>query len=305
MAKPLARPPRRMLIARALAGTTFPALLASMSSAARQAPPRSREQEIEPAIEKGRLQQASVAWCYGAPLEELAKVTAALGLKGIDVVQPESYPTLKKYGLVCTMTPCMSRGYGIGKALNKKENHEGLMQLVRDQIDASAEAGFRNILVFSGNRQDGLSDKEGLENCAEGLKQVVGYAEEKNQLILMELLNSKRDHKGYMCDRTHWGVELVQKVGSPAFKLLYDIYHMQIQEGDVIATIRENHEHIGHYHTAGVPGRSNLDETQELYYPAIMNAIAETGFDGYVAQEFIPRGDKVEALRQAVVTCDV
>ena len=201
MATPLARPTRRMLIARALAGTTFPALLASMSNAGSNAGSSAARhsgstQEIEPAVEKGRLKQASVAWCYGAPLEELAKVTAALGLKGIDVVQPESYPILKKYGLVCTMTPCMSRGYGIGKALNKKQNHEGLLQLVRDQIDASAEAGFRNILVFSGNREDGLSDNEGLENCAEGLKQVVGYAEAKGQLILMELhecLNNTND----------------------------------------------------------------------------------------------------------------
>jgi len=290
-----------MLIARALAGAAVPALMSSLSAQ----PARQSNAEIKPAVRKGRLKQASVAWCYGAPLEELAKVTAALGLTGIDVVNPPDWPVLKKYGLTSTMTPCMERGYGIGNGLNKKQNHEGHLQLVKERIDASAQAGFRNILVFSGNRQDDLSDKEGLENCAIALREIAPYAEKKGQLLQMELLNSKRDHKGYMCDRTHWGVELVQKVGSPAFKLLYDIYHMQIQEGDVIATIKEFHEHIGHYHTAGVPGRSNLDETQELYYPAIMNAVAETGFDGVVAQEFIPRGDKVKALTQAVEACDV
>ncbi len=290
-----------MLIARALAGAAVPALMSSLSAQ----PARQSNAEIKPAVRKGRLKQASVAWCYGAPLEELAKVTAALGLTGIDVVNPPDWPVLKKYGLTSTMTPCMERGYGIGNGLNKKQNHEGHLQLVKERIDASAQAGFRNILVFSGNRQDDLSDKEGLENCAIALREIAPYAEKKGQLLQMELLNSKRDHKGYMCDRTHWGVELVQKVGSPAFKLLYDIYHMQIQEGDVIATIKEFHEHIGHYHTAGVPGRSNLDETQELYYPAIMNAVAETGFDGVVAQEFIPRGDKVKALTQAVQACDV
>ena len=294
---------RRALIGRALAGTSVPALLASMAEASTQETIAGIE--IEPAVVKGRIQQASVLWCFGAPLPVLARISKALGLVGVDVVSPPDWPILQKHGLLSTMTPCMERGYGIGNGLNKKENHEGHLQLVKERIDASAEAGFRNILVFSGNRAEGLSDKQGLENCAEALRQIAPYAEEKGQLILMELLNSKRDHKGYMCDRTHWGVELVQKVGSPAFKLLYDIYHMQIQEGDVIATIREAHEHIGHYHTAGVPGRGNLDETQELYYPAIMEAILETGHEGYVAQEFIPKGDKIAALRQAVTTCDV
>lgn len=256
-------------------------------------------------VRKGRLAQTAVHWCYGGPLEELAALSARLGLSGIDVVHPNDWPILKKHGLVSSMTPCFERGYGIGNGLNKPENHEGHLELIRERIDLSAAAGFRNILVFSGNREADLSDAQGLENCAVALRQVVDYAAEKGQVILMELLNSKRDHKGYMFDRTRWGVDLVQKVGSDAFKILYDIYHAQIQEGDVIATIREHHEHFGHYHTAGVPGRNNLDENQELYYPAIMGAIAETGYTGYVGQEFIPLGDKVAALTQAVELCDV
>ena len=161
------------------------------------------------------------------------------------------------------------------------------------------------MICFSGNR-DGMDDDAGLRNCAVALKQIVGLAEKKNVVICMELLNSKRNHKDYMCDRTHWGAELVNQVGSPNFKLLYDIYHMQVQEGDVIATIREYKDCIGHYHTAGVPGRNEFDETQELYYPAICKAIVETGFDGYMGQEFIPKKkDKLESLTQAVEICDV
>ncbi len=256
-------------------------------------------------IRRGRLKQAGVHWCYGGPLEELAALCARLGVSGIDVVHPDKWPVLIDHGLECTMTPAFERGFGIGRGLNRKEHHEGHLEVVRERIDRNAEAGFKNVLVFSGNRADDLSDAEGLENCAEALRQVVGYAEEKGQVIQMELLNSKRDHGGYMFDHTPWGADLVQKVGSDSFKILYDIYHAQIMEGDVIATIREFHEHFGHYHTAGVPGRHNLDENQELNYPAIMGAIAETGFDGFVGQEFIPTGDKVAALTQAVELCDV
>lgn len=296
---------RRSMIAAAVAGAAAAPLV-------RAAEPRRKQDDTDadPAgerrgVRKGRIKQSSTLWCYGRPIEELAAVSAALGLYGVDVVNPPDWPVLKKYGLVSTMTPCMERGYGIANGLNKVENHEGHLQLVKERIDQSAEAGFRNIVVFSGNREDGLSDRQGLENCARALRQIAPYAEKKGQLLLMELLNSKRDHKGYMCDRTAWGVELVQKVGSPAFKLIYDIYHMQIQEGDVIATIREFHQSIGHYQTAGVPGRRNLDDNQELHYPAIMRAIAETGYDGAVGHEFIPSGDPREALAQAVEWCDV
>ncbi len=259
----------------------------------------------EHGIKKGSIKQSGVGWCYGGPLEELCQLCVELGLGGVDVCHVGEFPLLKKYGLVSTMTRTMERGIGIGNSINKTENHEVAIEVLKGIIDASAEAGFENVIVFSGNRADGLSDQQGLENCAEALRQVAPYAEQKGQIIQMELLNSKRDHPGYMFDHMRWGVELVQKVGSDAFKILYDIYHAQIMEGDIIATIREHHEAIGHYHTAGVPGRSNLDETQELYYPAIMGAIAETGFQGFVGQEFRPRGDRRQAMIQAVELCDV
>ena len=290
-------PTRRSLLLGSLATATAPR--------SRGESTRWDAQQSGRGIRRGRLKQSSVHWCYGGPLEELARVSAGLGLSGIDVVAPAEWEILKRHGLISTMTPCMERGYGITNGLNKPENHAGHIALVKERIDASAEAGFRNILVFSGNRESGLSDGEGLENCARALRELVPLAEEKGQVLFMELLNSKRDHVGYMCDRTTWGADLVQKVGSDAFKLLYDIYHMQIQEGDVIATIKEFAESIGHYHTAGVPGRGNLDENQELNYPAIMGAIAENAFDGCVGQEFIPQGDKVAALTQAVELCDV
>jgi hydroxypyruvate isomerase len=261
--------------------------------------------ERRPGVRQGRLKQSAVHWCYGGPLEELAALSARLGLTGIDVVHPKDFEVLEAHGLESTMTPCFEGGFGIGKGLNKKEHHEGHLAVLKQRLDENAAAGFRNVLVFSGNREDGLSDQQGLANCAEALRQIVDYAAEQGQVIQMELLNSKRDHGGYMFDSSRWGVELVQKVGSDHFKILYDIYHAQIMEGDVIATIREHHEHIGHYHTAGVPGRGNLDDTQELYYPAIMAAIAETGYAGVVGQEFIPKGDKVAALTQAVELCDV
>jgi len=261
--------------------------------------------EREAGIKNGRIKQSGVGWCYGGPLDELAALCARLGVAGVDVVHPNEWPVLQQHGIACSMTPCFENGFGIGRGLNKLENHEGHLEVVRERIDRNAEAGFENVLVFSGNREDGLSDAQGVENCAVALRQIVGYAEEKGQVIQMELLNSKRDHGGYMFDHTTWGVDLVQAVGSDHFKILYDIYHAQIMEGDIIATIREHHEHFGHYHTAGVPGRSNLDETQELYYPAIMEAVAETGFTGYVGQEFRPRGDRQAALIHAVEICDV
>lgn len=281
-------------------------LQGSLASAALGGTAAAQEAEERPVgIRNGRLRQAGVQWCYGAPLEELAALCVRLGVSGVDVVHPNEWPVLQAHGLVCTMTPCFERGIGIGNGLNKVEHHETHFEVVRERIDRNAEAGFKNVLVFSGNREDGLSDKQGLANCATALKQLVGYAEERGQVIQMEILNSKKDHAGYMFDRTAWGLDLVQAVGSDHFKLLYDIYHAQIMEGDIIATIRAHHDHFGHYHTAGVPGRSNLDETQELYYPAIMAAVAETGFEGFVGQEFIPRGDRAQALTHAVELCDV
>jgi hydroxypyruvate isomerase len=207
---------------------------------------------------------------------------------------------MKEFGLVGTCTPAV----GIGKGMNRKENHEGCLAAMRKAIEQTAEAGFPNVITMSGNRE-GLSDEEGAKNCVEGLKQIAGFAEEKKVTLVMELLNSKRDHKDYQCDHTAWGVEVVKKVGSPRVKLLYDIYHMQIMEGDVIATLKANLQYIGHIHTGGVPGRNEIDDTQELYYPAIMRAIADSKYDGYVAHEFVPKRDPLTSLKQAVAICDV
>jgi hydroxypyruvate isomerase len=192
----------------------------------------------------------------------------------------------------------------IPKGFNRLEHHREHVPSMLERIHACADAGLPNVICFSGNRA-GMSEEEGLDNCVVGLKQIVGEAEKSGVTICMELLNSKVDHRDYMCDRTAWGVELVKRVGSERFKLLYDIYHMQIMEGDVINTIRREAAYIGHYHTGGVPGRHEIDDTQELNYPAVMRAIATTGFKGFVGQEFIPAKDPLTSLRQAVERCTV
>ena len=253
------------------------------------------------AITKGRINQSVCQWCYSKmKVEDLAANAAKMGIKGIDLVGPEHWATLKKHNLIGTMTP----SHGITKGLNRKENWEECLGSMRKSIEATADAGFPNVICFSGNRA-GMSDDEGLANCAAALKQIVGMAEEKKVTICMELLNSRVNHKDYMCDLSQWGVKLVKAVGSERFKLLYDIYHMQIMEGDVIATIKRDHESFGHYHTGGVPGRAEIDETQELYYPAIMQAIVATGYKGFVGQEFVPKRDPMASLAHAAKICDV
>jgi hydroxypyruvate isomerase len=262
-----------------------------------------QEQGEKPAAPqlKGRIRQAI---CRGvlprASLEKACEICVQLGLKGIDFVGPNDFPTLKKYGLICTMVG----SHGLTKGLNRKENHESCLAAIRKSIEAASAAGYPNVICFSGNRA-GLADDVGAANCVEGLKQVAALAEEKKVTLCMELLNSKRNHKDYQCDRTAWAAGVCKRVGSPRVKLLYDIYHMQVQEGDVIATIRENIQYIGHIHTAGVPGRNEIDESQELYYPAIMRAIAALKFEGYVAHEYGPRRDPLESLKKAVAICDV
>lgn len=252
-------------------------------------------------VRNGRLPQSVCQWCFKKwSIEELAANAQKIGLKGIDLVGPDTFETLKKYSLIGTMTP----SHSIPKGLNRKENWDECLGKIRKSIEATEAAGFPNVICFSGNR-DGMDDETGLKNCAEALKQVVGYAEEKKVTICMELLNSKVNHKDYMCDTTPWGAKLVDTVGSERFKLLYDIYHMQIDEGNVIATIRQYKDRIAHYHTAGVPGRNELDETQELQYSAIMRAIADTGFKGWVAQEFIPKRDPATSLAEAARICVV
>jgi len=252
---------------------------------------------------KGRVNHSVCKWCYrGISLEELCKACKRLGIKAIDLLRPGDFPKLKEYGLVCSMTST----HGIGRGLNRKENHEGCLKAIRDAIEATAAAGFPNVITFSGNRGKDIDDEQGMKNCEEALKKVVGLAEKKNVTICMEILNSKVNHKGYMCDRSTWAFELARRVGSPNFKILYDIYHAQIMEGDIIRTIRANIQWIGHVHTGGNPGRHEINETQELYYPAIMRALVEAGYKGYVAQEFIPtRKDKLASLEEAIRICDV
>jgi len=251
---------------------------------------------------KGRLKQSVCKWCYSKmSLDDLCAAAAAMGLKAIDLLGPEDWPTVKKHGLICAMANGPST---ISDGWNKVEDHDKLVKESERLLPLVKEAGFPNMIVFSGNRR-GISDADGLANCAKGLKRITKLAEDLGVTICMELLNSKRNHKDYQCDHTAWGAELCQRVGSERFKLLYDIYHMQIMEGDVIATIQENHQYIGHYHTGGVPGRAEIDETQELNYARIAQAIVDTGFQGYLAQEFIPKRDPIASLTQAAHICDV
>lgn len=258
--------------------------------------------QIRPVERKGHLKQSVCRWCYSKiPIEDLARESARLGLKSIDLASKDEWPTLRKYGLVPTM---ISGGTTIADGFNRKENHAGIEERFRESVNNAVEYGAPSIIVFSGNRK-GMSDDQGLENCAIGVKKVMPIAEDKGLLVCMELLNSKVNHADYMCDRTNWGVELVKRVGSPHFKLLYDIYHMQIMEGDVIRTMKDNQQYIGHYHTGGNPGRNEIDDTQELNYKAIATAIVEMGFKGYFAHEFIPKRDPVTSLGQAVDLCDV
>jgi hydroxypyruvate isomerase len=258
------------------------------------------EAESENAVLKGRLKQSVCAWCFNMNLDEFAQKAAAMGLKSIELVEPKDWPTLKKHGLICAMTP----SHPIDQGFNNKANHEKCIAALKTSIDACADAGFPNAITFSGNR-DGIPDDLGLENSVVGLKKVIGYAEQKNVNVCIEILNSRLNHKGYMCDTAEWAAELCKQVGSPRMKILFDIYHVQVQQGDIIARINQFQQYIGHYHTAGVPGRHELDDTQELNYPAIMRAIAETNFQGYVGQEFTPTRDPMKSLREAVRLCDV
>ena len=253
---------------------------------------------------KGNIRHSVCSWCYpDLSLDELCLLAKDIGLVGIDLIGPEGWPTLKKHGLISTM--CNGAELSLTEGFNHTEYHPQLIANYSRQIELVAAAGYTNLICFSGNR-NGMDDETGLQNCVEGLKQILPLAVEKGVVIQMELFNSKVDHPDYMCDNTAWGIELCKRLDSPNFKLLYDIYHMQIEEGDIIRTIRENHRYFGHYHTAGVPGRHEIEENQELFYPAIMKAIVETGYEGYVAQEFIPtREDPTESLRKAIALCDV
>jgi hydroxypyruvate isomerase len=255
-------------------------------------------------VKNGRIRQSICSGCLGRgkmDREQVAKLLVEMGLVGRDLMGQAEWPVLKQYGLVATMVP----GAGsIKKGLNDKSLHPKFMEDFQTNIKAAAEYKWPNVICMAGDRA-GISDEEGMDNCELILKEAVKIAEDADVTICMELLNSKVNHPGYMCDNYAWGFGLCKRVNSPRFKMLFDIYHMQIMEGDLIDTIKKNIQWIGHFHTAGVPGRHELDENQEIYYPAVMRAIVETGFQGYVAHEYTPRRDPIESLVQAVKTCDV
>jgi hydroxypyruvate isomerase len=282
----------KQLAAGSLAMTTMPAIASNCST------PK------ETAL-KNNINHSVCQWTYNfISLEELCKLVKEIGFNAIDLIAPKDWPMLQKYGIYSSM--CYHGGKtSLTEGFNDKKFHDQLVKDYTEVIPLMVKAGYKNVICFSGNR-NGMDDETGLKNCAEGLKRILPLAEKNGITIQMELLNSKVNHKDYMCDRTAWGVALAKMLNSPNFKLLYDIYHMQIDEGDVIRTIQDNHQYIGHYHTAGNPGRHEIDESQELNYPAIMKAIVATGYKGYVAQEFIPvKADKIASLKDAIRICDV
>jgi len=253
---------------------------------------------------KNNINHSVCRWCFqDIPLEEFAQKCSNMGIKAIDLLKPLEWETVEKYGLVCSMAT--DDFANIKHGFNEPKNHSELQEKYRGLIDKASKHNIKNVIVFSGNRH-GMDEETGIKNCAKGLKPLLNYAKEKNVTLVMELLNSKVDHPDYMADHTEWGVALAEEMGVENFKLLFDIYHMQVMEGDIIASIKKHHKHINHYHTAGVPGRNEIGDTQELFYPAIMKAIVETGFKGFVAQEFIPTSpDEIRSLRKAIEICDV
>lgn len=257
--------------------------------------------EIQRVVRNGRINQSVSRWCYSKiPLEKFCEICKTMGLVGIDLLGPGELPVVKKHDLVCTML----LSHSLTEGLAHKKNHAECLSKIRRSIDAASEFGFKNVVTLSGNRY-GISTDEGIANIVEAHKEIIGYAEKKKVTLCLEYLNSKVDHKDYMFDNIAFGVEVCRQVGSENCKILYDIYHAQIMEGDIIRTIRDFHQYIGHYHTGGNPGRNEIDDTQELYYPAIMRAIVETGYTGYVAHEFVPTRNPVKSLAEAIKICDV
>ncbi|WP_165070968.1 hydroxypyruvate isomerase family protein [Paludisphaera rhizosphaerae] len=271
------------------------------AGAALGALPTARADSSRKSAAEGRLKQSVCRWCYNKiPLDELCSAAKRMGLVGIDLLGPNDFETVKKHGLVCTMVS----SHPLQDGLADPKFHDKCLQMMNAAIEATAKEGWKNVICFSGNRR-GIDDKVGMDNCVKALKEITPVAEKAGIVLNMELLNSKVNHADYMCDNTKWGVELVKRVGSNNFKLLYDIYHMQIMEGDVIRTIEKDHAAFGHYHTGGNPGRHEIDETQELNYKAIAKAIADVKDDVFFAHEFIPVRDPLTSLAEAVELCIV
>ena len=254
---------------------------------------------------KGNINHSVSRWTFGyLSLDELCKAVKEIGFSAIDLVKPKDWPTLQQHGIYSSM--CYTAGdNNLNKGLNNPVYHENLIKEYLETIPVMAKAGYKNLICFTGKRE-GMDDETGMKNCMDALKKILPLAEKNGVTMVMELLNSKIDHKDYMCNHVEWGAELCKRVSSENFKLLFDIYHMQIQEGDIIRNIRDYHQYIAHYHTGGIPGRHEINDTQELYYPAVMKAIVETGYKGYVAQEFVPTmKDKLDSLKEAIKICDV
>ena len=291
---------RRQFLSMAAKSTAFAAMAASMQ----------QRLYAEDEAGDGGISHSVCKWCYGQnSIEEIAVAGKAFGLSSIELLNPDEIKEAQSHGMTCAIVNSprekTDKGVevgGIEKAFNRKENHDTLVDAYTKCIEDSAALGMKNIICFSGNR-DGMDDEEGLQNCALGLTRILPVAEKHNMTITLELLNSF-DHRDYMGDHVKWGTKLCDTIGSESFKILYDIYHMQIMQGNVIKTIRDNHQYFSHYHTGGVPGRHEIDETQELNYPAIVKAIVDTGYNGFLGQEFIPaREDKLASLKQGVEIC--
>ena len=260
-------------------------------------------QETKPVPRKGRLKQCVTRGVFGKgmPLEDMCRHAARLGVVGFDLIGPQDFPLLKKHGLIPTMVPGAMTLTG---GCNHKEDHPAVERAMRELIDKAAEAGAPNVIALSGNRR-GISDQEGMDNVVAFLSRVKAQAEDKGVTVCLELLNSKVNHPDYQCDRTAWAVEVCKRVNSPRVKLLFDIYHMQIMEGDIIRTIRNNIQWMAHFHTAGNPGRHEMDDTQEINYRGIARAIADLGFQGYVAHEYSPLRDPIQSLQETLAIFDV
>lgn len=292
------QPTRRTALKNMLAGTAAAGAAGALSAFAPAEYPSKTE------VLKNNIKQSVCRWCFGdMPLDQLCAAAKGMGIQGIDLVGPADWPTLKKHGLDSPM--CNGAELNLTDGFNDPKYHAALQKRYAEMIPLVAKAGYKNLICFSGSRR-GMSDETGIANCVQGFAPLLKLAAQHNVVLVMELLNSKIDHHDYQCDRSAWGIALAKRLGSENFKLLFDIYHMQIDEGDIIRTITDHHAYFAHYHTAGVPGRHEIDDSQELNYPAIMRAIKATGFKGFVAQEFMPaQADKLASLRKAVLLCDV
>ena len=253
---------------------------------------------------KGNINHSVSPWCYRElTLGELCSVSKDIGITGVDLCGPKDWPVLQKFGMYSSM--CNGAEINLTDGFGDTQFHATLQKNYTEMIPLVEKNGYKNLICFSGSKR-GKDNETGWNNCVEGLKPLVALAEKHNVVLCMELLNSKIDHKDYQCNSVEWGVELAKRLNSENFKLLFDIYHMQIMEGDIIRNITDYHHYIAHFHTGGIPGRHEIDDTQELYYPAVMRAIVATGFKGYVGQEFVPKqADKIASLRKAIHICDV